>query len=239
MLFDTSGLTLEAAATVVLAVGLASAYFFGNNLKSSSLAETKSREATVEQKGATGGKKKKRGKNEDEESIKGKDEPRIPGGNENFFTGINTNEPGLEDSALIDASLEAGVAAQENRKSKKSKKKARERTPKPAQQIGLPPATKPAATKKAPAPQPASTQRQDDGEWQVVDRSKRKNTTAASQSSFTNASLTDSGSPKENVSPIRSTEDIKSAAISGLPDFALETKVVNPKRCAFPGDLQL
>lgn len=202
-----NSLTLEGIASVILAIGLVSAYFLGSSLTGSS--EAKSREVAsqpVSQAQTETGKKKKKGKKEVAKIAEPVPQPRLPGGNENFSPTPAISEQDAEGPSAIVASLEAGAAAQENRvRVKKAKKKAKESATKQAQPMEAPintPGTKTRAAKqKESAQQAIATQPEDESEWRVVGRSRKANTTANSQASFTTASATDAGSPKDHGSP--------------------------------------
>lgn len=221
MILDTSSITLESIASVILAVGLVSVYLFSG--RSTGTAASHPPVPQVPQKPVNEGKKKKKGKGADSDMAKPTQVPRFPGGNDSFGTSSAADEIATEDPALVVASLEAGVAAQEYRgKTKKSKKKTRDRTPKQSQDIQPPTPRLNQATPTTSIDKAPPFRRENEGEWRVVGRSRRADTTAESQASFTTTSGTD-GSPKEEVSNVDSVEISKPIAERSMPKGRMTT----------------
>jgi len=203
---------LEGVASVILAVGLVSAYFLGGNLTGTS--ESKSQDAisqsTSKKVTDTGKKTKKKRTAAVHQSSPPVEQPRLPGGNESFTGPVEVTEPEPEDPALVAASIEAGVAAQEHRaKAKKTKKKVKSSATKPADATPAASAsTAKSAKSKRSGAQIAAPDADGEGEseWRVVGRKSRANTTADSAASYTTTSATEPGSPKEENPPAQSLE---------------------------------
>jgi hypothetical protein len=219
-MLDTKSLSLEGVAGVILVVGLASAYFLGGNLSGSP--ESNSRDAAPKKAADAGKKSKKKRTAAVHQSAPPTELPRLPGGNE-AFTGPVVTEPEREDPAFVAASIQAGAAAQEHRaKAKKAKKKAKNSAaPADITPAVASPIVKPARSKRPGTQIITPNADQEEGEWRVVGRRSKINTTD-STASYSTTSATDPSSPKEEIPPVMGLE---SSEIQHRKDAT---------RCAFP-----
>jgi len=124
---STSLITLESIASIILAVGLVSAYLFSGYLTGTNVSNPPVPQVPQKSIGE-GKKKKKKGKGEELRDAKPIQSLRLPGGNDPFAISPTTNDAATEDPALVVASLEAGAAAQEHRGKPKKKQKESKRT---------------------------------------------------------------------------------------------------------------
>jgi hypothetical protein len=214
MEFDLSSLTLEGIASIILAVGLVSVYFFGGNSTSTSEVQPNETTQLSTQDSSESRRKVKKGKNESNQSAQIVEQARLPGGNENFSPTLETNEPSADSPTLIVAS---GAAAQEHKgKSKKGKKKGKEIAAKQTQDTQnvseqLPkPKTRPHAGSIAHA----VPETENEGEWRVVGRSRKADNTAESQASLTTTSVTDPGSPTLDLGTFDEQKKVTAAFVS-------------------------